>query len=194
MPERKSPLGGHRILGKFGKIREENGVTIEEIKDFSYLEIAFWDPKSPSLRSKLSELLGIADWPKAGKMQPLKGGVLLRIAPDRIAYLGDAGPAEILEAAVAPSEGSVVALSHSRCYLRLGGAKVTNLLNRGLRLDLRDHAFPVGASALTELHGLGVLLIRRDKAQYDLLFMRSTALNLWHWLTESAAQFGYEVL
>ncbi|WP_373085401.1 sarcosine oxidase subunit gamma [Sneathiella sp.] len=193
MLERKSPLSRKRVFGKFGNPSQEIGVTIKEIKDFSYLEMAVWDPDSMSLRSKLSELLTIRDLPRTGKSLPLKGGVLLRVGPDRIAYLGEDGPAAILEAAVAVEEGSVVLLSHSRCYLRLGGPRVRNLLRRGLRIDLNEESFAVGDTAFTELHGLGVLLIRRETDQFDLIFMRTTAQNVWHWLTITAAQFGYEV-
>lgn len=193
MLERKSPLSSVRILGTFGKTDEGIGVKVREIKEFSYLEIALWEAEPQALTAKFSELLGLAALPKAGAASKLKGGHLMRIAPRRLAYLGEAETAAVLEATIAPTEGSVIALGHSRCCLNLSGDKVTDLLSRGVRLDLRERAFPVNAVRQTEIHGLGVMLVRRGTVEFDLLFMRSSAGSLWHWLTVSAAQFGYEV-
>jgi methylglutamate dehydrogenase subunit D len=194
MLDRKSPLSQKRILGKFGKISDEIGVTIQETKSFSYLELSFWEVATPALSSKLFELLGLDALPDAGKVARIKQGALMRAAPQRLVYYGDEATADILRAMVSDEEGSVVSLSHSRCALSLSGPNVTNLLKRGVRLDLSEPMFPVGACAFTEIHGLGVLLIRNKPDQFELIFMRTTALNMWTWLTETAEQFGYEVL
>lgn len=194
MLDRKSPLSQKRILGEFGNLTGETGVTIKETKSFSYLEVSFWEAASPALSSKLYELLGISELPAAGTLARIKQGSLMRAAPRRLVYYGDEGTADILRAMVSDEEGSVVSLSHSRCALSLSGPKVTNLLKRGIRLDLSEKAFPVGACGFTEIHGLGVLLIRNKVDQFELIFMRTTALDMWTWLTETAEQFGYEVL
>jgi len=124
----------------------------------------------------------------------LKEGRLLHLPGDCFVYLGTSGVADILEIAVTSEEGSVVSLSHAFCYLHLGGTKTANLLRRGIRLDLRDHAFPVGRVSETEIGGIDVLLHRPDAQHYDLLIPRSHAQELWRWLTKRAAQFGYAVL
>jgi heterotetrameric sarcosine oxidase gamma subunit len=194
MLERKSPLSQKRILGKFGKLSEEIGVTIKETKSFSYLEVSFWEAGSEAINSKLFELLGVSELPVAGKVSRIIEGALIRANPKRLVYYGTEGTAHILRAMVSDHEGSVVSLSHSRCALSLSGPKVTNLLKRGVRLDLSEAAFPVGGCGFTEIHGLSVLLIRNKTDQFELIFMRTTAWNMWSWLTETAEQFGYEVL
>ncbi|PHQ66417.1 MAG: hypothetical protein COB93_11980 [Sneathiella sp.] len=194
MLERKSPLSQHRILGRFGVNTEEPGITIREIKEFRYLEISYWDGAATPLKSKFLELLTLSDFPEAGKSVALKDGTLLRPGPGLLAYYGGPAPEDILRAMISAGEGSVVSLSHSRCALRLSGPKVRDVLKRGLRINMSEDAFPEGANAYSEIHGLSVLLIRQGKAEYDLLFARSTAPNIWTWLTETAAQFGYEVL
>jgi methylglutamate dehydrogenase subunit D len=194
MLERKSPLSQKRILGKFGKLTEGIGISIKETKSFSYLEISFWEAGSAAINSKLFELLGVSDLPVAGRVSRIKEGSLIRANPRRLVYYGTEGTADILRAMVSDQEGCVVSLSHSRCALSLSGPKVTNLLKRGIRLDLSEAAFPVGAFGFTEIHGLSVLLIRNKPDQFELIFMRTTAWNMWTWLTETAEQFGYEVL
>lgn len=194
MLERKSPLSQQRIFGKFGQIDEKPGMTISEVKEFSYLELSYWEEAESQLSSKFHELLGLKKLPVAGASATVMEGLVLRAAPRRLVYYGGAGPQDILMAMISPAEGSTISLSHSRCALRLSGMRVRDVLVRGIRINLSDQAFSIGANAFTEIHGMSVLLIRRKEAEYDLLFMRSTAHSLWTWLTESAAQFGYEVM
>ncbi|MAZ04054.1 MAG: hypothetical protein CMN56_13060 [Sneathiella sp.] len=194
MLERNSALKGQRIHGRFGKASEQPGVTIEEIREFSYLELTLWESEAASLRSKLAELLAIQSLPAPEQSSLLPGGRLFSLKAGHLGYLGEAGPADILAAAIAPEEGSVVPLGHGYCCLRLGGPKAANLLRRGIRLDLRDRAFPVHHVARADIGGIGLLLLRRDGGHFDLLVPRSQAVELWRWLTRRAAQFGYQVL
>jgi|TARA_R110001606_G_scaffold3642_21_gene16554 heterotetrameric sarcosine oxidase gamma subunit len=192
--ERNSALKGQRIHGRFGKATEQPGVTIEEIREFSYLDISLWEMNKASLRSKLAELLGIQDLPARQGSIALSGGRLFSLEAGHLGYLGEAGPADILAAAIAPEEGSVVSLGHGYCCLRLGGPMVINLLRRGIRQDLRDKAFPVHHVVRADIGGIDLLLLRRDGGHFDLLVPRSHAPELWRWLTRRAAQFGYQVL
>lgn len=193
MLERDSALRGERIHGKFGANSENPGITLQEIKDFSYLEIALWEGIAGPLQTRLGELLGIAALPEPGRMSPLQGGVLLRLEDDRLAYLGAPGAADILAATITAEEGAILDLSHGHCLLRLGGVHAAELLARGIRLDLRPAAFPVKTVVETDIGGLPLLLMRPGAAEYDLLLARSRAIHLWRWLTRRAAQFGYEV-
>jgi len=194
MLERKSPLSQKRILGKFGLKTEEAGLTIKEIKEFSFLEISCWNGEMGTLKSKFLELLSLEAFPEAGRPVAMKDGLMLRSAPGQFTYFGAKSPEDILRAMIGPEEGSAVSLSHSRCALRLSGPEVREVLKRGIHVDISENKFPVGANAFTEIHGLSVLLIRRSKGDYDLVFMRSSALNIWTWLIETAEQFGYEVI
>lgn len=193
MLERNSPLSGERIHGRFGADAEKPGVIFQEIKDFSYLEIALWGALGEDLESRLGELLGVRSLPEPGRMTPLQGGVLLRPDEVALAFLGRVAAADILAATLTPEEGACVVRSHGVCYLRIGGPNARDLLARGIRLDLREAAFPMMTAAMTDIGGIGLLLMRPDAAQYDLLVARSRALPLWRWLTARAAQFGYEV-
>lgn len=194
MLDRNSALRGMRVPGRFGGNAEEPGVTIEEIKEFSLLEIALWDGESASLRSRLSELLNLQALPETGRAMSIGDGRLIRLAAGPLLYVGAAGPADILAAAVTPEEGSVVSLSHGRCCLRLGGPMAADLLKRGIRTDLREAAFPAGSAMASDIGGLGILLIRNDAASFDLLLPRSRATVFWRWLTRRASAFGYDVL
>ena len=144
MVDRNSALRGERIHGRFGNLDKDPGVTLQEIKNFSYLEITLWDWESDSLRSKLAELLGISDLPKMSGSQKLSEGQLHHLEDGRLIYLGAAASADILEVAITPEEGSVVPLGHGKCLLRLGGARVDALLRRGCVRIFVPLIFPWG--------------------------------------------------
>ena len=89
---------------------------------------------------------------------------------------------------------SVVDQSDARVLLRLRGPRLMDTLAKGLEIDLHPRAFPAGSAALTALSHVPVLVWKRHEAPVlDLLLPRPTAADIWHWLTEAAAEFGIEV-
>jgi len=77
--------------------------------------------------------------------------------------------------------------------LRLEGPRVLDVLAKGVFLDLHMSAFPVGAAAGVSVHHVGVILWRREELSFDFLCFRSYASDFWHWVEESAAEFGLAV-
>ena len=84
-------------------------------------------------------------------------------------------------------------LTDSRTIFRIKGAAVRQVLAKGVAVDLHTSVFPVQAIAHTMVEHAGVLLHRVGPEAFELYVPRSYAANLWHWLTESSAEFGYEV-
>ena len=77
--------------------------------------------------------------------------------------------------------------------MRVTGLKARNVLAKGVAVDLHTSIFPVQAIAHTMVEHAGVLVHRVGPEAFELYVPRSYAVNLWHWLTESAAEFGYGV-
>lgn len=77
--------------------------------------------------------------------------------------------------------------------IRLEGLKVLEVLEKGVFADLHLSAFPVGAAGGFSVHHVGVILWRRAEFAFDMLSFRSYARDLWHWIEESAVEFGLEV-
>ena len=58
-------------------------------------------------------------------------------------------------------------------------------------IDLHPRAFGPGDAAVTSVAHVGVHLWQIDAAPtYELAVPRSLAAAFWHWLVESAAEFG----
>jgi sarcosine oxidase subunit gamma len=79
--------------------------------------------------------------------------------------------------------------------LRISGPHTRELLAKGCSLDLHPRVFRTGHCAQTSLAHVGVLLHLPDAGGgIDLYCSRSYAQHLWHWLSEAAGEFGYEVV
>ena len=88
----------------------------------------------------------------------------------------------------------VTDLSDGRVILAVGGAKVREVLAKGIPLDLHPRAFALGDAAVTVAHHIGVQLWLIDDAPtFELAVHRSYAASFWHWLVEAGSEFGVQV-
>jgi methylglutamate dehydrogenase subunit D len=84
--------------------------------------------------------------------------------------------------------------SDGYAVLRLSGPKVRATFEKGLAIDLHPRAFGPGDAAVTTCSHLGVILWQLDETPcYEVALFRSLAADFWHWLSESAAEFGLEM-
>ncbi len=89
---------------------------------------------------------------------------------------------------------SVTDQSDARGMLRLSGPRIRDTLAKGLNLDLHDRIFKPGDAAMTWCSLIDVQLWQLDATPaYDLIVARGFAGSLWHWLEESAAEYGIDV-
>ena len=97
-------------------------------------------------------------------------------------------------AAAFPGLAAVTDQSDARGMLRLSGPRIRDTLAKGLNLDLHDRSFKPGDAAMTWCSLIDVQLWQLDATPaYDLIVARGFAGSLWHWLEESAAEYGMEV-
>ena len=107
---------------------------------------------------------------------------------------GDSDALAAKLAAAFAGRASVTAQGDGRAVLRISGPRARDVLAKGLPLDLHERAFRPGDTALSVLAHMGVQITQIDGVpSYDILLMRSFAGSFWHWLTLSAAEYGYEV-
>jgi len=182
---RVSALDGHYSKGRFGA-EGAPGVVFTEIRDLTLHQVVAWPETLAAVGTKAAEAIGAKAAPDPGKAVGGRGAALLRIEPLKLWIFGTAAPQ------LAPEEGAILDLSHSRSHLRIAGGQAAALLNRQLPLDLRAASFPAGSVASSAFHHVGVTLWHSE-AGYELFLPRGFALSLWEMLQEGAAQFGYEV-
>lgn len=81
-----------------------------------------------------------------------------------------------------------------RAVLEIAGPAARAVLAKGIAIDLDPSVFTPGCVAVTALSHISVQLWQTDaKPSYLLSVPRTVAGHIWHWLCESAAEFGYEI-
>ena len=89
----------------------------------------------------------------------------------------------------------IVEQSDGRCVVHITGPKARAVLAKGIGLDLDPRTFKPGDVALTLATHIAVQLWQLDdRPSYEIALFRSLAGSFWHWLSASAAEFGYEVV
>ena len=79
--------------------------------------------------------------------------------------------------------------------LRISGPRTRAVLAKGIGLDLDARVFRPGDVALTLAGSIAVQLWQVDDTpSFEVALFRSLARSFWHWLSASAAEFGYEVV
>lgn len=193
MLEKISALASHYRTGPAGDIGAAGpGVTLREIRDAGLWQISGWPETMESVGKGLAAVVGAETAPSPLRSVVGPKGTLIRAQPF-VWWLVRAGEATGQQAMEIDAEqGTAIDLSHSRTVVRIEGPRARDLLNRGVPIDLRPSFFPEGAFAGSAIHQVGVYLHHRDGG-YDLYIPRGFAVTLWEFLTETAAQWGYEV-
>ena len=88
--------------------------------------------------------------------------------------------------------GALFDVSASRVAWRIAGAKAATVLAKSCPLDFHPLAFPPGTCAQSLLGHVNALFVR-DGDGFTMTVPRSFARGAWRTLSESAAQYGYEV-
>ena len=188
-----SPWAGLWRRGRFGRTGPEPGVVIAE------------PPRSAAatlLARKGQEgavLAAAAAWGVELPTRPAwaMGGPILFVwtGPGQWLVRGLASFSD-LEADLAGFAASAVLInqSHGRAVVSVGGPNARDVLAKGFEIDLHPRAFQPGDAAVTVAAGISAILWQLDdRPTYEIAVPRSMAGSLWHWLSASAAEFGYQV-
>lgn len=90
------------------------------------------------------------------------------------------------------ANGAVIDQSHSRAVLSVSGPRARDVLAKGFDIDLHPRVFGPGDVALTQAAGISACLWQGDDAPtYEVAVPASFAGSFWHWLSSSAAEYGY---
>jgi methylglutamate dehydrogenase subunit D len=80
----------------------------------------------------------------------------------------------------------------ARVLVNVTGPHARDALAKGCLIDLHPRSFAPDAVTMTTVAHLGVLIWRAGDG-FTLASPRSTAADLWHWLTISSAEFGLAI-
>ena len=186
MAERASALSGHYQRGNFGK-GGEVGVILSEVSGLVLHQLSAWPDTLDQVGLTGAQACVIDKAPGPGRATVGSHGALLRIEPLKWWCYGSQLPE------LAAEDGTTLDLSHSRTHLRVQGQAAQACLNRLVPVDLRPNGCPLNSVMSTACHHVGITLWY-SKDGFELFVPRGFALSLWEVLTDTAAQFGAEVV
>jgi heterotetrameric sarcosine oxidase gamma subunit len=195
-----SALAGILAAGRHGRPDGPPGLTICERAHVSLVSVLARKGQAAPLAALVKSAYGIA-LPSSPRLAegPMPDGRSLSFiwsGPDQWLAYAEGAPALEGELAMALGRRAMVAdQSDGRCVLRLSGPKTRQVLAKGISLDLDPRIFKPGDVALTMAAHIAVQIWQIDtRPSFEIAMFRSLAGSFWHWLSASAAEFGYEVV
>lgn len=194
------PVSGFAGLaqpGRYGRVGQwVKPILLQERIGFTLLQIIARKGQTSGLASAVEAATGLA-LPAGPKYVADDGVALIGTAPGQWLAMASGIEAErrlaALEAAL-PQFAAVMDLSGGKAILRASGIAVRDLLAKGCMLDLHPSAFAPGDAARTSIALIPCNIWQvSTMPSYDLAVDTSYAASFWRWITEAAAEFGYEV-
>ena len=198
---RRSPFAGLALPGRSGLADGPAGLTVHETRSLAIVQVVARPGRLGALAEAVESATGLA-LPDGSRCVSTGGLTAVWTGPDRWLVLeGGAGPGPYPATGIVQrltdacrAAGSVTDQTDARGVLRLTGPRVRDVLAKGLTLDLHPRAFRTGMAASTLCAMIDVTLWQVDDAPaYDIAVARGYAGSFWHWLAESAAEFGLAV-
>lgn len=201
----KAALDSVARCGRFGKESGEPGVSFVERTGFSIASIVASKGKAGAVAEAVKSAFGI-DLPVTPRRQDRNGLAFVWAGPEKWLALsrsegargegarGEGDFAKTLSATLA-GLAAVSDQSDGRCVIAVSGSRARDVLTKGLPIDLHFRVFQPGDTALTRAAHIDLQIWQLDnRPSYEITVLRSFGQSFWHWLTASAAEYGYEVL
>lgn len=184
------PLSPLMQQGRFGHISGAPGITVTERRP-SFASVMPRAGQGAAVSVRLEARFGVSA-PPSGKVSHGETLSIAWVGPDGwLAFAAGVGDLEDMLRDALGGHAAVADLSDGRCVLRIAGPKARDLLMKGVAIDLHPRAFQPSDTAITLLGHISVQIIQAsDEPAYDLIFARSVAEDVWHWLAEAGGEYG----
>jgi methylglutamate dehydrogenase subunit D len=185
--------------GLLKSIGQGGGVTVEDRSNLELATLIARKGQEGPLAARMEAAFGLRlpSGPRRGVSETMAA---VGIGPQAWLMTQDANASAergMLAKDLTQALGSLAAVtdqSSGYAVLRISGPKARETFAKGLDIDLHPRVFSAGMSAATACSHIGVTIWQLDEAPtYEVALFRSMAGSFWHWLSESAAEFGLAV-
>lgn len=150
-------------------------------------------PGDPAFRGGVRQACGCELPVSPNSSSACETGEILRLGPNE--WLLVAGPDARWSEKMTIAGATLTDVSHARVVVHVGGEKAREMLAKGCPVDLHLRRFPGGTCIQTSIAKIGVIVHKlQNENDFALYAARSYAGSLWHWLSASAAEYGYHVV
>ena len=192
----RSPLEGIAVPGRYGNPDvSAPGVTLSVLTGRDIVRISPFAGKRSEVGAALRKICKMA-LPPVGKSSAKDGTTLAWAGLDAWMVIAPGKGRGDLYGKLARAlhtSCAVVDHTHGVTGILVSGHKARDLLAKGCAVDLDPSLFAAGACAATQMEHMGIHLRRTGEDAYELLAPTSQVGSFWHFLTEMALEFGFEV-
>jgi methylglutamate dehydrogenase subunit D len=191
-----------RTASAFGELRgsaepDRAGLWARE-RRLQMATVMAYKGKRAELTAKLIDKYGLT-LPDGPRRAANGTAALLGLGPRTFLFQRETGSSLEPELALALGDAAAVTdQSDGYAVLRLSGPRVRAVLEKCVSIDLHERVFAPGSVASTSCAHLGVILWRLDDdagfAVFEMAVFRSFARSLWHFIEESAVEFGLAIV
>jgi len=181
---------GVPLPSRFGRQDGDPGVRVELHGALSICTIQPFRGRRAACAAALKNAIEF-DLPAAGRSNRRGHNMVAWAGPGMfVAVFADPSFVERIREALG-GNAAIVDQSDGKVLFRVSGRDARTLLEKGVTVDLHPRAFATGHAALTLLSHLSAQIIQSDDAPaYEIVLSRAFAADFWHWLEESAGEFG----
>ena len=200
MPSRtfhaSSALESLAVPGRFGREGGEAGVTIEERTGLGLATVAARKGEAEALKQAVASAYGI-ELPDRSRAVHGPSVSFIGYGPGQWLAVSETFASETLARELGERLRGLASISDQsggRTVLRVSGPAPAPCSPKACRSTFIRVRFEPGSAATSTISLMGVQIWQVDDApSYDLAIFRSVSASFWHWLTASAAEFGYTV-
>ena len=91
---------------------------------------------------------------------------------------------------ITAENAAVIDISHSRRGVHLKGVNASLVLNKEIAIDLSNKAMPANTVVQTDIHSIGVILIKLSSEDFLIFSYSSFFESLSRWLIDSMKEYG----
>jgi heterotetrameric sarcosine oxidase gamma subunit len=182
--------------GRHGNLAAEPGVTLGERAGLGIASVMARKGKADAASAAAKAAFGVA-LPLTPRRAEGQGIAFIWAGPERWLAVTRHQTSEDLAKTLAGvffGFASIAEQGDGRAIIRVAGPRARDVLTKGLSIDLHPRAFRPGDTAVTGAVHIEVQIWQLDDAPtYEIALFRGFAGSFWQWLTQAAAEYGYQV-
>lgn len=172
----------------------KSSIVINKISFKSSVMIKTWPDQLSLCDDIISKFIGLEKMPVTGKFLQISDGYITCIAPGQyIVFSNNDKYYTEISALINSDIASLTDISHSRSGLTINGDQASDLLNKGLAIDLSNDNFPVGSATISTIHSIGVLFFKVENNNYMIFSYSSFSNSFFEWVIDCAKEYGYDL-